>query len=44
MGISPRVPPVLKRWFVFNFVGAMGIVVQMAILLASDLRSAPALI
>ena len=34
MGIMSLTPPAVKRWFVFNSVGAMGIVVQMSALLA----------
>ena len=32
MGILSHIPSVVKRWLAFNFVGAMGILVQMAIL------------
>ncbi len=32
MGILSHIPSVVKRWLVFNFVGAMGILVQMGIL------------
>ena len=32
MGILSHIPSVVHRWFAFNFVGAMGILVQMGIL------------
>ena len=32
MGILSHIPSAVKRWLVFNFVGAMGILVQMGIL------------
>jgi putative flippase GtrA len=32
MGILSHIPSVVKRWVVFNIVGAMGILVQMGIL------------
>ena len=43
MGIVSDTRPTVKRWLVFNVVGAMGICVQMGDPMGTHLRPAPEL-